>query len=159
MAYGNMTQQQVAYGFATNDAELQERRRQQQMYEQEMARRRQDQIQWERDRQRFQEGILQQEQSRRGRESDRRGANEELGINKNFELGRYGEDTKRQSQAYDFEKAKMGNETTRYGMDKVSGMFGGAMGGAGGGGKNFAARLQRQSHRRNHWGWGRFAAV
>jgi hypothetical protein len=125
MAYGNMTQQQVAYGYATNDAELQERRRQQQMYEQEMERRRQDQLAYDRQRQYFQEGILQQEQGRRGRETDKRGANEELGINKNFELGKYGEDTKRRGQNVEMGKARMGNETAKYGFDKMSEMFGG----------------------------------
>lgn len=90
--------------------------------------------QWERNRQLFQESILQQEQSRRGRESDKRGSNEELGINKNFDLGIYGEDTKRRAQDKDLEKSKLGNETARYGFDKMSGMFGGMMGGGMGGG-------------------------
>jgi hypothetical protein len=124
MAYGNMTQQQVAYGYANNDAELQERRRQQQMYEQEMERRRQDQLAYDRQRQSFQEGILQQEQSRRGRETDKRGANEELGINKTFELGKYGEDTKRRGQNVEMGKARMGNATAKYGFDKMATMFG-----------------------------------
>lgn len=91
----------------------------------EAEQRRLEMQQWERQRQLFQEGILQQEQSRRGRESDKKGSNEELGINKNFELGKYGEDTKRKGMGYDLAKARMANDTSRYGFDKMESMFGG----------------------------------
>ena len=62
----------------------------------EAERRRIDQLNWERQRQLFQEQVLQQEQARRGRETDGRLANETLGINKTHDLGKYAEDTKRQ---------------------------------------------------------------
>jgi hypothetical protein len=123
MAWGNMTQQQVQYGYAS-DQQMRERQRQAQLQAQAAEQRRLEQQGWERQRTLNQEGLLQQEQSRRGTETKRKYDNEELGIRKNHKLGMYGEDTKRRGQRYDFEKSRMDNDTSRYGMDKISGMFG-----------------------------------
>lgn len=109
-------------------AEQAEARRQAEAAEQ----RRLEQQQWDRQRQMFQESILQQEQSRRGTETSGKLSNENLGINKNFELGKYGEDTKRQGQSLDLQKAQLANDTSRYGMDKMSETMQGFFGGSGG---------------------------
>lgn len=95
---------------AFSDAEARKSRDAADAQARQAEQRRLEMQQWERDRQLVQEGILQQEQSRRSRESDGRLSNE-------LNLGTMGEETKRQVSSQNA-------QTAMYGFDRMASMFG-----------------------------------
>lgn len=99
---------------AYSDAESRKARDAAESQARQAEQRRLEAQQWERNRQLFQEGILQQEQSRRSRESDGRLSNE-------LNLGSMSEETKRQVSS---QNAK----TTMRGFDRMASMFGASPG-------------------------------